>query len=135
MLSSHFIAGIAVNFLVPLLGLMMFLWLCRRMKRKAVQSPPILAFFVLFATCGGWLIVLLTDLFWKWSGMASLGVFYLTLIAPFVTAGFALSLRKRRRLSPYHQTAYIASISSSAVTILVDVIYAGLIINALSKGH
>lgn len=94
------------------------------MKREDIQSPPILAFFVLFATCGGWLVVLLTDLFWKWSGMASLGFFYLTLIAPFVTAGFALGLRKRRGLSPYHKTAYIASIGSSAVTILVDVIRA-----------
>ena len=37
--------------------------------------------------------MVLTALFWKWSGMASIGVFGLVLVAPFVTAALALSFR------------------------------------------
>lgn len=63
-------------------------------------------------------MVCLTALFWKWSGMASVGIFLLILIAPFVTAGIAFSLRNRRALSGFHQGAYIASTAYSALTLM-----------------
>jgi hypothetical protein len=117
---SKIIAGIGVNILVPLLGLLAFVLLCRRMRRAQIHSPPFSYYFILFATYGGWLMVLLTALFWEWSGMASLGVLYLVLIAPFVTAGIAFSLRSSHALSVFHRVAFIASI-----------IYCGLIVVAL----
>ena len=55
-------------------------------------------------------MVFLTDRFWEWSGMASIGVFYLVLVAPIATAGVALSLHRYYALSVFHRTAYIASI-------------------------
>jgi hypothetical protein len=115
---SHVAAGICVNILVPLLGLIAFVLLCRRMRETNVQSPPYFYFFILFASYGGWLMVLLTALFWEWSGMASLGVFYLQLIAPFVTGGIALSLRRRFALSIFHRTAYIASLVYSGLMVV-----------------
>src|SRR5882724_11427396 len=96
---SKIIAGIAVNILVPLLGGVAFILLCRKMRRMDIQSPPFFYLFILFSTYGGWLMVGLTALFWEWSGVASLGCLYLLLIAPFVTSGIAFSLRSSYALS------------------------------------
>jgi hypothetical protein len=115
---SHVITGIVVNIFVPLLGLIAFVLLCRRMRQTNVESPPFFYFFILFATYGGWLMVLLTALFWEWSGMASLGVFYLVLIAPFVTGGIAFSLRRRSALSVFHRVAYISSMVYSGLMVV-----------------
>jgi hypothetical protein len=111
-------AAIGINFLLPMLGVIVFGLLCRRMQRTHIPSPPFFSYFVLFATFGGWLMVFLTALFWKWSGMASLGVLSLILVAPFVTAGAAFSLRNRCALSDFHQSAYMASVAYSALTLV-----------------
>jgi hypothetical protein len=111
-------AGIAINLVVPLLGAIVFGLFCRSMLQARVQSPPLFSYFILFATFGGWLVVALTVLFWEWSGMASLGVLGLMLVAPFVTAGVAFNLRKRRELSGFHRNAYAISIAYSALTFL-----------------
>src|ERR1700735_5598257 len=112
------IAFIGVNILVPLLGVIVFTLLCRRMKRTHVQSPPFFPYFVLFTAFGGWLMVFLTDRFWEWSGMASIGVFYLVLFAPIVTAGVALSLHRYYTVSIFHRTAYVASIVYSGMMLV-----------------
>jgi hypothetical protein len=109
------IAVIGIHLLLPLLGFILFILLCNWMKRTGIQSPPFLSWFILFGIAGGWLTVFLTALFWRWSGMASLGIAFLMLIAPFLTAGIALGLRNRRSLSPFHRSAYLASIAYSCV--------------------
>jgi len=113
------ISFIGIHVLVPLLGLTAFVLLCRNMRRAHIQSPPFLSWLVLFATFGGWLMVCLTALFWEWSGMASLGVAVLILVAPFLTAGVAISLRKRQTLSVFHRGAYFASIAYCCLTLPV----------------
>jgi hypothetical protein len=123
---SKIFAGIAVNFLVPLLGVIVFVLLCRRMLRANVPSPPFFCYFVLFATFGGWLMVFLTAMFWEWSGMASFGVFYLVLIAPFVTAGVAFSLHGRRAASVFHQSAYYAGIGYSGSMMVLVLVRIGV---------
>jgi hypothetical protein len=55
-------------------------------------------------------MVALTELFWYWSGMASLGVAYLMLLAPVVMAILAVMLYRQRRLSRYHFGSFIASV-------------------------
>jgi len=111
------VTAIGIHLLVPMLGVIVFALLCRWMQRTHIQSPPFLSYFILFATFGGWLMVCLTALFWKWSGMASLGVFALILVAPVVTAGVAFSLRNRRTLSAFHRSAYIASLAYSVLAL------------------
>jgi hypothetical protein len=123
---SKVIAGIGVNILVPLLGVIIFVLLCRRMWRMHIQSPPFFYYFILFATYGGWLMVFLTALLWEWSGMASLGVFYLVLIAPFVTAGVAFSLRGSYALSGFHRVAYIASMVYSGLMVVTLGVWLGV---------
>ena len=120
------VTGIAINFMVPLVGVIVFALLCRQMRRTHIQAPPFFSYFVLFATFGGWLMVCLTALFWKWSGMASVGIFYLILVAPFVTAGGAFRLRKRRALSSFHRRADLASIAYSALTLTTLVGWLGV---------
>jgi len=72
-------------------------------------------------------MVALTAIFWEWSGMASLGVFYLALIAPFVTAAAAWNLRRRRDLSVFHKSAFIAGTAYSAAIALLDLCWIGAV--------
>jgi hypothetical protein len=123
--ASKDIAGIGVNILVPLLGVIAFILLCRRMRRTHVQSPPFVQYFILFVAYGGWLMLFLTALFWEWSGMASLGFFYLILIAPFLTAGAAYSLRRRYASSVFHRVAYISSLVYSGLMVVTLAVWLG----------
>jgi hypothetical protein len=119
------IAEIGVNILVPLLGVIVFVLLCRRMRRTHIPSPPFVQYFILFISYGGCLMVLLTALFWEWSGIASLGFFYLVLIAPFVTAGVAVSLRRCYALTVFHRVGYIASIAYTGLMVVTLIIWLG----------
>jgi hypothetical protein len=112
---SELATAVAIHVLVPFFGVIVFLLLCRRMFRANIPSPPYFSCFVLFGTFGGWLLVALTAVFWKWSGMASIGVFALALVAPFVTTALAWSLRSRRGLSRFHRGAFAASVGYSGV--------------------
>jgi len=123
---SKVIAAIGVNILVPLLGVIVFVLLCRRMWRTHIQSPPFFPYFILFTAFGGWVMVFLTALFWEWSGMASIGVFYLVLVAPIVTAGVAFSLRRFHALSVFHRVAYITSIVYSGLMLITLGVWLGI---------
>jgi hypothetical protein len=93
------------------MGLFGFWMLVRRMRSASIPSPPVVPYFILFATLGGWLLVLLTAYFWQWSGMASLGMIYLIIVAPFLTAVLAWKLRYQRALSVFHRCAFIGNIA------------------------
>jgi hypothetical protein len=95
----------------PLVGLKCYLWLCQRMKDNGVASPPIWAYFILFFTYGGLIQIILTKLFWVWSGLATLGLAYLLFIAPFFLFITAILLFPNRKISRLHQMAYITSLS------------------------
>jgi hypothetical protein len=127
---SKVITAVTIHLLVPLLGVVAFLLLCRQMSRAQIPSPPYFSWFVLFGTFGGWLLVVLTALFWEWSGMASIGVFGLVLIAPFVTAALALGLRKRRTLSRFHRSAFAASVGYSGLMLATVLGWLGVLIFA-----
>jgi len=90
---------------VPLVGLVSFLALFTHMRAGAVPRAPVLEFFFLHVAYGGALLVLLTDRFWKWSGLASVGVAFLLFAAPPLALFQAWMLRRSQRLSPYHRTA------------------------------
>ena len=126
-------AGLAVNLLVPLMGIFGFRLLCREMYKSEIPFPPYISYFVLFSAFGGWLLVILTNLFWVWSGMASLGVFFLVLIGPFVTAGVALSLYGRRELSNFHLSAFIASIAYTFLMVVLLIACIGFGPNGIAK--
>ena len=112
------LAPAAIYILLPIVGIVAYCALIQRMRLTGVPSPPVFPFFILFFTFGGWLQVLLTAQFWEWSGMASLGVLYLILIAPFLTAFLSRQLWRRRALSRFHKFAFLLS---AAYTCLIAV--------------
>ncbi|MBL9113739.1 MAG: hypothetical protein JNJ83_01945 [Verrucomicrobiaceae bacterium] len=108
MTSSEIITAISIHLLVPVAGVVAYLALCRRLF-VAGASPMFLAqLFLLFVCYGGVLLVVLTSLFWYWSGMASLGVFFLILAAPILLLPVLLSLWKQKNHSLAHRIAFRA---------------------------
>ena len=67
-------------------------------------------------------MVVLTSLFWYWSGMASLGAMYLILIAPVIMTLLAIVLFRQRRLSQHHFGSFIASGMYPCVLAVVAVV-------------
>ena len=117
--------GIVVNLVVPLIGVGIYLRLCRKMWRSQIQSPPFISYFFLFVNFGGCLLIVLTALFWEWSGMASLGFCYLLLVSPFVSGAIAWTLYRRREISRFHRAGYVAGLVYEVlVVVLLCVLYA-----------
>ena len=83
----------------PLPGVATYAMLLRKMVAARIDSPPTVPFSVLFFTLGGWVLVLLTAWLWEWSGLASLGMIYLLLVAPVLTGVMPWKLRSQRTLS------------------------------------
>jgi len=111
--------ALTIHLIVPLIGLGLFEFLRRRMYRENIGSPPNIEIFVLFVCYGGWLLVILTGLFWFWSGMASLGFFFLLAIAPLFLLGCSYRLFLHRKISKYHLIALYASILYIAIMIVL----------------
>ena len=109
------IIAIIIHLAIPLTGLLLFLRIVRKMKNQDVTDPPTIDLFLAFATYGGLLLVVLTTLFWKWSGMASLGSFYLILGAPVVMGIIAYRNYKKKEFSTYHLWAYKAGLLYYAI--------------------
>jgi hypothetical protein len=106
---TEIVGATLIYFVVPALGLCLYGWLRNRMLKTGIPDPPIVPFFILFATYGAWLLVFLTSLFMGWSGMATLGLAYLMFIAPIVMLAIAVRLYKQRNLSSFHFGAFVAS--------------------------
>jgi len=105
----EYAAATLIHFAIPALGLRLYLRLRNRMLTAGIPDPPIIPFFILFATYGGWLLVVLTLLFWYWSGAATLGLAYLMFIAPVVMLALTVQLYKQRNLSSFHFGAFVGS--------------------------
>jgi hypothetical protein len=101
--------AILIHLVVPVSGLCLYGRLRNRMIETRIPDPPTVPFFILFATYGGWLLVILTLLLWYWSGMATLGLAYLMFIAPIVMLALAVRLYKQRNSSSFHFCAFVAS--------------------------
>jgi uncharacterized membrane protein len=79
------------------------------MNRMNTPDPPRMVLAILFLTYGGWLLVILTEAFWFWSGLASVGTLYLIAVAPVVLGVLAAQLYSKRTLSQFHKLAFVAS--------------------------
>lgn len=79
------IASLAFIYLIiPLIGLLLFLRLAFRWHSQGAEQFTLIELFVLFASYGVLLLIVLITLFLNWSGMTTLGMAYLILIAPFL---------------------------------------------------
>ena len=110
MTAKEIIIALTIHLILPLAGLLYYLRLKKKIKEENVQNAPTIELFIIFATYGGLLLVALTTLFWKWSGMASLGTFYLILGAPIAMGIIAYKYKKIRKISKYNNCTYLSSI-------------------------
>ena len=68
-------------------------------------------------------MILLTGLFWSWSGMASIGALFLTFISPFIATVIAFGLRRVRSLSAFHRWAFRLTLFYAIAVFALDVVW------------
>jgi hypothetical protein len=95
-----------IHLVVPVAGIVLYVWLCRRLYRHGESPTVLLLLFPLFCCWGGVLLVALTGLFWYWSGMASLGTFFLLFASPFIFLPATIALRRSTRRSAVSEAAW-----------------------------
>ena len=115
MTTKEIIIALAIHLILPLTGLIYFLRLKKQIENEKVPTAPTTEIFLIFSTYGGLLLVALTTLFWQWSGMASLGTFYLILGAPIVMGIIAYRHRETRIISKYHKWTYLSGLLYFAI--------------------
>lgn len=79
------------------------------LKLLQQSGLPGIWIFLVCLSYAGWLAVILTELFWYWSGMASLGAAYLMFVAPVVMLYLAFRLHKQKNQSNVHLCMFWAS--------------------------
>lgn len=126
---TEILTAIVIHLIVPLIGLGLFLRLRNKMKKEKITNPPTAELFIIFTTYGGLLLVALTSLFWKWSGMASLGTFYLILGAPVAMGLIAYRNYKLRHESKYRDWSFKSGLLYYAITPLTFAVL--LIVNKI----
>jgi FtsH-binding integral membrane protein len=115
--------AVIIHFLVPALGLMFYIYLALRMHRKKVVDPPYVGLFAVFVLWGGVLLILLTALFWYWSGIATLGLFALVFGAPLPLGLVALSNYNKRKQSHFHSWVLWLSLGFLILILFVLVLW------------
>src|SRR5947208_11089968 len=89
--ASEFIVGLFIYLVVPLAGLIWYVKLCRQLRKRGAPAGLSKQLFIIFLCWGGVLLEALTAVFWHWSGLAAVGMFFLIIVAPvllfFVTLG------------------------------------------------
>lgn len=110
MTATEVLTALVIHLIFPLAGLLYFLWIRKQMKKENVPNAPVIELFIIFLTYGGLLLVTFTTLFWQWSGLASLGTFYLILAAPILMGIIAYRNRAKRTISKYHKWSYLSGL-------------------------
>ncbi|MDT3739259.1 MAG: hypothetical protein RO257_07120 [Candidatus Kapabacteria bacterium] len=108
--AREIIIGLTIHLLVPMLGLIYFVLLTKKMRKENLSKSTTYEIFAIFINYGGLVLVTLTTFFWKWSGLSSLGIFYLILIAPIVMGIIAFKNNKYKDKSIYYNRIYKAGV-------------------------
>ena len=105
------LAFLFIHLTLPVTGIILYFMLLKRMRRERVEQRPVWSLFILFGTYGAILTIVLTALFWQWSGILSFLMIYLIFLAPIVLGIIAYRNYCRRMLSVYHKYTFIAAIA------------------------
>lgn len=103
----------------PLAGLTGLRRLVQLMHREQITAPPVLGYAWLFFCVGGWLLIGLTKILWYWSGMATLGLFFLIFASPLLTLMILLIHGTRANQSVYHRFCFWATLGYLGVSSIV----------------
>ncbi len=87
---------IVIYVLLPIIGIIFFIYTNNKLKSNKQRELFTFKLFILFGCFGGLLLLLLTTLFWKWSGMASIGSILLFTIAPIFMFGIGYDSYKKK---------------------------------------
>ena len=107
---TEVISALTIHLVIPLTGLLLFLRLKKKMKSENIINAPTSELLIIFSTYGGLILVALTTLFWQWSGMASIGTYYLIFAAPIVMGIIAFRFRQTKTNSKYHNWTYLSGL-------------------------
>ena len=123
MSANEIIRAVLIHLVTPAAGLACYLWLCTRMRRQSSPETLYASYFFLFFVFGGWLMILLTALFWLWSGMASIGALFLAFISPFIAAVIAFGLKGVRAVSAFHRWAFWLTLLYAVAIFVLDAVW------------
>jgi len=113
--------AVLIHLVVPGVGVRLYLSLLCWMFERQIKEPPVISFFIIFATWGSLLVLVLTRFFWYWSGMATLGLAYLIFLAPIVMGVIAVRVYLDRKQSHFHKAAFFASATYVPIIVCVGV--------------
>lgn len=98
----HIFQMIIVFLIIPALGVYLYRVILGEIKEDFKAFTMETELFAVFANYGILLLLFLTTAFWGWSGMSSLGVFYLILVAPVMMLYIAYKGEKFKSESKYY---------------------------------
>jgi hypothetical protein len=107
----EFFKAIFIHIIIPIFGILIYLKTCRDMYVKSIPNPPYIQLLLLFFGFGGWLLIFLTLRFGYWSGMASLGFFFLLIVMPIIIAVCAVTLYSQGKLSNFHNYIFFGCLA------------------------
>lgn len=111
-----------IHLVLPLIGLIVFILLTKRMKKENLSKSTKSELFIVFINYGGLLLISLTTLLWQWSGMASIGAAYLIFAAPIAMGIIAYNNKKKKDKSIYYYWIYKASLSYFVIAPLTFIV-------------
>lgn len=111
---------ILIYFVIPIVGLVAYIMLVKRIKSELGSAPYIRLFF-LFFIYGGLLITILTSAFWRWSILLSLSTLFLALPAPLITGAITFITHKEYEKSIYHK--WIVTAAGGYILVLLPVFF------------
>jgi hypothetical protein len=121
---TEVIIPIIIYFVVPFLAFLLLIGLIWKMMAESIEKPPIIALSISLMNYSVLLILGLTSIFWKWSGMASIGSAYQFTLAPILMAFVSYRYYKKKELSFYHLLSYRSGIFYFlAIPVLFGLIY------------
>src|SRR5438045_3198719 len=122
MSANEIIRAVLIHLFTPAVALAGYISLCVRLYKRGIPEPPYITSFFLFSALVGRFMLLLTTLFWSWSGMASIGALFLAFISPFIASTFAFALAEVRSDSVFHRWAFRISLSYAAAVFALDAV-------------
>jgi hypothetical protein len=110
---------ISVNLAVLAVGSFLYLKVRRDMQRRQVPNAPDVPIILVFLGFCGWVALLVTALFWRMSGAASIEYLVLLIPVPLAILGCVGWLFPLRKISRYHRYALAAGILYLVITACV----------------
>ena len=105
------IIAILIYLVILLAGIFGYIRIRVKMKDENIEMPPVIRLFFIFLSYGGMIMLIVTSFLVHWSGMASLGLFYLIFVAPVITGFIAFLNKNDKEKSKYHNLAFILAIA------------------------